>query len=276
MIQFIKTKISKYKLKNPNEVSTFGYEIKTHHLSEDGDIQYAQWLHPREGEKTFTQSHVNLFKKYINPGDLVIDVGAHSGDTTIPYALAAGPTGCVLGLEPNKYVYEVLKANANLNKSKTNIIPLNFAATENDETLEFLYSDNGFCNGGNLSVIKNQNHKHSFKLKVTGKNLTNYVKNNHSTKLSQFKLIKTDTEGYDLYVLKSIKELLIQYKPIIICEVLKKLNPQERQAQYDYLKDLGYDIYKYSETDDLKGVAIKREDLMNWDQYDFFCEVPGS
>ncbi|MEJ0055134.1 MAG: hypothetical protein WDN75_05435 [Bacteroidota bacterium] len=97
-------------------------------LSEYGPIQYAQWLHPGEFGKVVTRESVSFYRKYIKPGDFVIDIGANEGDTTVPMAMATGVKGVTLGIEPNPHVFKVLEFNANLNKDKTNIVPLNFAA----------------------------------------------------------------------------------------------------------------------------------------------------
>ena len=52
------------------------------------------------------------------PGDAAIDIGAHTGDTALPVALAVGPQGAVFALEPNPFTYKVLIANAGLNREK--------------------------------------------------------------------------------------------------------------------------------------------------------------
>ncbi len=122
---------------------SYGYKLKSFDLPSDGTVEYAQWLHPSETEKEITQSSVDELRKFLKPGDVAIDIGAHSGDSTIPIALAVGKTGCVLALEPNRYVYPVLQKNAELNPEKTQIIPLMFAATPEDAEMEFQYSDSG-------------------------------------------------------------------------------------------------------------------------------------
>lgn len=242
-------------------------------MADEGTVQYAQWLHPKESKKEITQMVVNQYKKHVNYGDMVIDIGAHTGDSTLPYALAAGKEGLVLALEPNPYVFEILKINASLSLDKTHIEPLNFAATEEDGEFEFLYSDNGFCNGGNLSVIKNQKHHHEFKLKVLGKNLENYVESHFGDHLDKLSLIKVDTEGYDRFVLASLKKLIMKKRPILIAEVLKKLTEEERVSLYNLLaEDLGYKIcYLDVSLPDLVGKTITKTDLMDWPNFDIIC-----
>ena len=64
----------------------WGHEVRQFELPEDGLVEYAQWLHPYETPKQITQDDVNGLRQFIRPGDFVIDVGAHTGDTTVPMA----------------------------------------------------------------------------------------------------------------------------------------------------------------------------------------------
>ena len=156
MINKIKKKIRKIRLRKT--FKEYGFEVKKFQIKPFGEIEYAQWLHPFEKPKTITESNILFYKTLSKNDDMIIDIGAHTGDTTVPMALAVGKGGIVLGIEPNKYVYKILEKNAQLNKKWTNIIPLCFAATSEDGEYTFNYSDASFCNGGFLSKIKNKNH----------------------------------------------------------------------------------------------------------------------
>src|SRR5438270_7754267 len=189
-------------------VREYPFEIDSVKLPREGELKFARWQHPNERRKDFSQASIDALRAWLKPGDVAIDIGAHTGDTALPMALAAGPTGAVFALEPNPYVFKVLVANAGLNKDKTRIIPLNFAATPEDGSFEFEYSDPGFCNGGRHEGISAWQHTHFFKLPVTGKNLLNYLKREHPAELSRVRFIKIDTEGFDRQVAASIRELL--------------------------------------------------------------------
>ncbi|PHR48786.1 MAG: hypothetical protein COA32_04760 [Fluviicola sp.] len=241
MLNFIKRKLEKQKQKNTFQ--EYGFEIRDFKIDHIGDIQYAQWQHPFEKPKEFTYDHVLFYKKLCKEGDLIVDIGAHTGDTTVPMALAVGKDGLVLGIEPNKYVYTVLEKNAELNKEKTNIIAECFAATSEDGEFTFNYSDASFCNGGFLSQIENSAHKHNYELEVKGKNLQNYLKKNHSDRLENCSLIKIDAEGYDKEILKTIPEILNNFHPALMVECYKKLIQSERDELFDVLDDYGYDLF---------------------------------
>jgi len=112
-------------------------DIQTLSLATDGEVRFARWQHPGEIRKTITQESVNAFRTLLREGDVALDIGAHTGDSTMPMALAVGPRGAVFALEPNPYVFKVLALNATLNPQTTRIVPLMFAAMPGDGEFEF-------------------------------------------------------------------------------------------------------------------------------------------
>jgi FkbM family methyltransferase len=241
MIDFIKKKIEK--LKQKRTFHEYGYEIKRFDVEGIGAVEYAQWLHPFEQSKSITSSNINFYKKLARPGAMIVDIGAHTGDTTVPMALAVGKEGLVLALEPNKYVYKILQKNASLNKAHTNIVPVCFAATKEDGDFVFNYSDASFNNGGFLSEIHVKNHHHNYTLNVTGKNVERYLLNNFSNQLQRLDLIKVDAEGYDKEILKTIPNILDRYKPNLMVECYKRLDENERHELFDIINAHGYNLY---------------------------------
>lgn len=249
----------------------YGFDIRSFELEGEGHIEYAQWLHPAETEKTFRQAEVDHLRSFISPGDVAIDVGAHTGDSTLPIALATGSEGLVFGLEPNPYVFQVLAENAKLNQGKTNIVPLPFAATPEDGPIEFEYSDPGFCNGGRHEGISPWRHAHPFKLTVEGRNLQNYLRAEHSAALSRLTYIKTDAEGFDTYVLRSLSDIIQEARPYIKSEVYKYTNEFQRLEFYRLLANLDYKLHRIESETDYLGPNVDASNLMEWRHYDVFC-----
>lgn len=241
MIDYIKRKIAKRQLKKT--FNEYGFRIDKFPIENFGIVEYAQWLHPFQEPTVISSSNILFYQKLSCKGGMIIDIGAHTGDTTVPMALAVEKEGLVLGLEPNKYVYKILEKNAALNIDKTNIIPLCIAATTKDGEFTFNYSDASYCNGGFLSQIKNKKHHHNFTLKVTGRNLQDYLFENHKYDLNKLNLIKIDTEGYDKEILKTIPKILEDFKPNLIIECYKRLNVEEREELFDLVDGYGYQLY---------------------------------
>ena len=255
---------------------TFGFAVKSFDLPADGALHYAQWQHPAERDRTFVQEDVDELRRYLSPGDVAIDVGAHSGDSTLPIALAVGIQGCVLAFEPNRYVFPILEENARLNSEKTNIIPLMYAAALQDGSMEFEYSDAGFCNGGRHEGISKWRHGHAFKLEVEGRNLEKLVLADYPDLVDRFRYIKIDTEGYDASVLRSISGLVSRCKPYIKAEMYKKSNAAQRAALYHTIADHGYELFKVESEADYRGQKLSDGDLMKWSHFDVFCVPTGA
>ena len=248
---------------------TYGHEVRRFALERDGAIEYAQWLHPFEKPKTITQHDVDGWRAFLRDGDVAIDVGAHTGDTTVPMAFACGPSGLVVAVEPNPHVFRVLEVNARLNAGRAAaVLPLNIAATENDGEFEFHYWDASFGNGGYLSRLHNQTHGHRYALRVTGRNLEHELRTRIPDRLSRLALVKTDAEGYDAAVLHSMRALIDELRPVLISEVHKKLDRGERLTLHNELARPGYALHRYAGGPQPVGETIASEDFNRWPHFD--------
>lgn len=270
MLAFIKRKLEKRRLKKT--FKEYGFHRKQFDLEGIGTVEYAQWEHPFEQEKSITLENVDFYRSLTKPGGLIIDIGAHTGDTTVPMALAVGPEGAVLALEPNRYVYKILEQNAGLNAGLTHIIPLPYAATEKAGTFEFNYSDASFCNGGFLSQIESDRHHHNYTLEVEGIALEPYLFEHYPQLLEKLQLIKVDAEGYDKEILKTLPGLIEQYRPAIMAECYKRLNKQEREELYDVITRFDYRLYYLEGFEaDSEKVALKRAEMMDREHFEMLA-----
>jgi FkbM family methyltransferase len=253
----------------------YGTRVQTFDLPADGRVAYAQWLHPGERPKVIRQEVVDELRRFLRPGDIAIDIGAHSGDSTLPIALAVGATGRVFALEPNPYVYPVLAENAALNPEKTAILPLNFAATIQAGPIEFEYSDAGFCNGGRHEGISRWRHGHAFTLTVRGERLEDYLAEHHPEALVRTRYVKVDAEGYDLAVLESLSGLIQQARPFVRAEVFKLSTPEQRTRLHGFFRDRGYAVLRWIGETDYRGQHLDEADMLRWPHFDIFC-VPDT
>ena len=244
----------------------FGHRIDSFQLKDEGNVDYANWLNPLIQPKHITQEEVNFFKSIIRKDSLVIDIGANTGDLTVPIALAAGNKGLVIALDPNTQVFAILAVNAKLNSDKTNIVPLQFAATETDGDFYFASSEPTFSNGGLVNDANDLAHG-IFKLKekVKGVNLDAYLQTHYAEWVPKISFIKVDTEGNDFSVLKTVEGIIAAYKPSIVAEVFPTLSKQERDGMFHFFSEKGYTIYDLSHLD-LNGgvnrVLVKYADEM--------------
>jgi len=235
-------------------------------LSKDGKIQFGFWSNPLAPPIEINQECIDFFRKFINKGDLVIDIGANVGDTTVPMGLAAGKEGLTLGFDPNPYVYKILEKNASLNKEVTNIIPLPYAISVQEEEFYFVSSEASFANGG-ISPTKESDHgKFICRNKIKGINLLQYLEANHSDNLAKLSFIKIDTEGYDKEIIKSIPDLISKYRPTIVAESFGGNSNEEKMELYEVIQQHNYRIYYFTDFDINTEIRelTNSEEMTNW------------
>ncbi|HEY1166890.1 MAG TPA: FkbM family methyltransferase [Chitinophaga sp.] len=207
------------------------------------EIAFANWLNPLVKPKEITQHEMDFFRQYIPEGSLAIDIGANVGDLTVSMAVAAGPEGLVLALDPNPHVFRVLEANAALNRGKANIVPLQLAATEEETLFYFASSDASMGNGGLITDLDDNRHgKYKLKDPIRGVNLGKYLQEHYKDRLPKLSLIKVDVEGLDYYVLRSLEPVLEKYHPVIITEVFHDISVQMREDTFHLLKKYDYKL----------------------------------
>jgi len=236
-----------------------------------GTIRFARWLHPGERHKTVTEESVDALRGFLREGDVAIDIGAHTGDSTLPMALAVGRAGTVFALEPNPFVFKVLALNATLNPSSTHIVPLMFAAMPDDGEFEFEYSDEGYCNGGFHQSVSAWTHGHFSKLRVQGRNLLEYLRATAPEALAGVRFIKIDTEGFDRAVARTLTDLLTQSRPYLKTEIYKHMPAAEREGYFNDLRGLGYRLFKCGEVE-YRGEELRDAgNLSKWRHFDIFA-----
>jgi FkbM family methyltransferase len=220
-------------------IKKYATEVFEFDLEEFGKIWYAQWLHPSEAKKSFSAAQVNELCKWIKPRTIAVDIGAHTGDTTLPIAVATR-SGTTLAFEPNPVTRAVLNQNVALNPD-LDIRVYNWAVMPESGMYTFHYSDDGYCNGGYALGT----HKgigicgHTFPLQVEGKNFQNWwSKRPFSNRKIGF--IKIDTEGYDQKILLSLAEIISKDHPVLQVEVLPELDLDERKMLQTTISNLGY------------------------------------
>ena len=251
--------------------------ITKYHLEKEGEIEFANWDNPLMPTIDIQQSYVDFFKQFIQEGDLVIDIGANIGDTTILMALVAGRTGMTLAFDPNPLAYKILEVNASLNKEKVNILPHRYAITTEDEEFYYVSSEASFTNGGISQTRESRHGKFVYPEKIRGVNLKSFLEDNYKDQMSKLTFIKIDAEGYDKEIIKSISDLVSIYKPVIVAESFSKSSDEEKLELYDVIKRLNYKIFYF---EDFKADAKVKElhnrlDITAWKETINIYAIPA-
>lgn len=250
----------------------YGWRIENFDLQQYGYIRFAQWLHPKCRPTVFDCGELDCLRRYVDIGDGILDIGAHSGDTSVLFAAAVGSTGRVFAVEPNSYVLPVLQENAGLNPNIAPITVMPYAAVAEDGPLTFDYSDGGYCNGGDLSGVSAVRHGHLYRLEVEGRNVLREIERTAPDWIGKIRLIKSDTEGNDAEVIKALAPLIREHRPYLICEIYRHMSADARRAFFAFLtEDLGYRVFRADLWRTLEAAELKPDDIVSSNHFDIFC-----
>jgi FkbM family methyltransferase len=201
-------------------LSLFDIEIKIKHDITNRLLYLKSWSH--RGYWYYGQfreiNEINFYKKFVNNGDTVLDVGGHIGYVSQIFENLVGKFGKVIILEPSKFNYKFLERN--ITKES---IALNIAASNKSGTVEF-YIENfgGFTNSlkkefVSKSVIENVKSQNSKKTELLiSKVEVDTIDNIVNCIGYQIDFAKIDAEGAELMVLLGMTNTLRNIKAIMI------------------------------------------------------------
>lgn len=136
-------------------------------------------------------------------GDIVFDVGAYIGDTSLWFSKLVGPEGKVYSFEPEPTNFKRLMGNIQRNDVK-NVIPLQLGLSDQEEEMVVT------SGGGSSTLVKSQE---GTSVKVT--TIDNFLRAND---LPSVDFIKMDVEGFESHILTGAKETLKEKSPkLAVC-----------------------------------------------------------
>jgi FkbM family methyltransferase len=158
----------------------------------------------------YFETEVAIFRRFMAPGDVALDVGANIGAHTLALAGLAGPAGAVYAFEPQRLVFQTLCANVALN-SLSNVQCVNAAVGATARVLHLFdpdpEADNNF-GGVELAMLA----------APAGAPPTPQVVLDEYLALDRLKLVKIDVEGMEAEVLRGAAATLDRHKPVLYVE----------------------------------------------------------
>ncbi|MGI9136091.1 MAG: FkbM family methyltransferase [Candidatus Nanopelagicales bacterium] len=218
------------------------------HLATDGDLNYALFKHDdivsnhvRAGgyEVELQTLSSELLAGYTD--GIVLDIGANLGSYVVPLA-KSHPHLQFEAFEPQRIVYYQLCANTFLNRL-SNVYAHNVGLSNETRITSYVlpnYAEE--TNIGAFSIDFDTRAK-DYEVKSEGVTERMPIINLDSMQYEKVRLIKIDVEGHELQVLQGAHFTLSEnnYPPIIF-EAWTWKFPEKRQAVFDHLESLGYEI----------------------------------
>jgi len=163
--------------------------------------EYGEWA----------QGEIDLCRQILSTTDFVIEVGSNIGTHTLALSKIVNK-GRVFAFEPQNVVFQNLCANISIN-SITNCFCVNSALSDRKgEELYFPNYDFSKANNyGAMSFLKTSKSDYTIQANVD-------TLDDRFSDLNKLKLLKTDTEGMEVNIIKGGVDLIKRTKPILYLE----------------------------------------------------------
>jgi FkbM family methyltransferase len=196
----------------------------------------------RSGDRTFTMTHqdrddhifrilrtsakfyeselLETLRRFVEPGDLVVDVGANIGNHTV---FLAGVCGCrVLAVEPHPLAFAILSENIRANNLQSLVTAHRVALGREKGSADFEPMTVAHNLGGSTLRIDG----HGVEIATLDELLAG----------RRARLLKIDVEGMELSVLRGAERALRKGRPLVCVEAKEEA---EFAEVFDYLSGFG-------------------------------------
>jgi FkbM family methyltransferase len=246
-----------------------GYRLE---LPDGENCYWFEMDHPREKVpdfKTIYDYYIekNYWKLWIKPGMTCIDIGGHSGDTAIPMMSQCRAT--VLSVEPNPVISPYLEFNCSVNSHLGRFVIAHEAVTNKTaDNLTFKDHQNSMCNGGlvgetwDAETAARVAGMSGDSITVSGMTLEDMCKKYLSPdEIANIGFIKTDTEGHDIEIIRSSRDILVKYKPVLFTEWFVAYSQADTDELFRVIDQAGYVAF-YPDTMKEADPSVRSEDLI--------------
>jgi len=220
---------------------------------------------------------LQILRKVVRPGDIVFDVGAHTGDFTIFFAHLVGPSGRVHAFEPVPPTFEKLCRKVKLARVHDRVV-LNKCALSDSRGRSLIHVPRNDSTEAALVIHHFASWTSapvaSYDCKL--ETLDNYAVVN---KISKVDFVKIDVEGAETLVMKGMRNVLTDSPPLLMLEVFP---PWMRDFEvslgdlFSFLRNRGY-IFYFIGKDKLVSChdPLDVSDLLSFPNFlDFICLIP--
>lgn len=169
-----------------------------------------------------------VFGQVLNPGAIVVEVGANIGAHTIPLSRLAGPNGAVLAFEPERILFQTLCANIALNNC-LNVWAFNQAVGAANGMIPVPALDPRVSGNYGAIALDGRTGSDSAPLRTVD-----------SLQLNACTLLKVDVEGMEGDVIRGAAQTITACRPVIYVENNRREKSPELIRR---LLEFRYDVY---------------------------------
>ena len=191
----------------------------------------------------FEKDTIYALQKLARPGITIFDIGANSGAHTMRMAKLVGETGKVIAFEPMPWAHKKLAANIALNKFSNITVERLGLSDQPARGVEVEIASSWPVSGYDLRQLHPVHKGRVMKEHIDFSTLDEYVR---AYEIKRLDIIKVDTDGYELKVLKGGAKALEHFRPTLIVEMSRpelKEKGDTLENLISFLDKLGYQFY---------------------------------
>jgi FkbM family methyltransferase len=178
----------------------------------------------------YCEARVETIRQLLKPGDVVVDVGAYIGNSTVFFSRAVGDAGAVVAFEPQRLIFQTLCANLALNSVKNAYTVHAAVSAERGQLVVPLLNPEVENNFAALGLEDSDWQQGESVPLTTIDNL----------ELRNCRFMSVDVEGMELAVLKGAEATIATCAPTLYVANHRK---EKSQALITHLLDRGYQLY---------------------------------
>lgn len=208
----------------------------------------------------FDYKGIKFLKHTLKEGDVFFDVGTNIGSYSLVASKIVGNSGKVYSFEPVTKTLKKLTETVERNNFNNIQIEKKIVSDKNESINIYASPDN---NTGMSSIIKKFDNVEPES--VPSVILDEYIINQ---KIKTIALVKIDVEGAEFHVLKGMKNILTNIKPILFIEIINdnlETTSITSQEIIDFILNFNYSIY----ATDKNGKAIPFKSLKNSNYHNY-------
>jgi FkbM family methyltransferase len=187
--------------------------------------------------------------RFLRPGQVFLDLGAHHGVYSILAAKKLGNTGRVVAFEPSVRERRRLNLHLKLNRITTvSVEPYAVGSHNGKDRLFVVVSGFNSMNSLQLPHLDGT----VAEVSIETRRLDDYIT---EKKMARLDLVKIDIEGGELQALRGAQDTLRRFRPLVVCEVLDWVTAPwgyPARAIVSHLAEIGYDWFQFREDGSLE------------------------
>lgn len=161
----------------------------------------------------YNHDEAEMLHRYINEGNVVVEVGANIGTHTVPIARWVGEKGRVLAFEPQRVLFQMMCGNLAIN-ALWNVYAVQEALSDHTGTIAV--PPVNYAESGNFGAVE----------LGSGTDVV-ATRTLDSVNLPRCDLIKVDVEGMELEVLQGAINTINKFRPVLYVENDRKDKARE-------------------------------------------------